>query len=103
MTDNPMKLGAQTTPSSVTTASGSATIANGVFAIIYNAGPGLAFVNDASATATLVFPTGSTPQNGTIIPVGIPVSYMKNGSKNTVLNHISDSTATIYIQSGAGV
>ena len=103
MTDNPMKLGAQTTPASVTTTTGSASIATGVYAIIYNAGPGLVFVNDASAASAVVFPTGSTPQNGTIIPVGIPVSYMKNGSGNRFLNHISDSTATIYIQSGAGV
>lgn len=100
------RLNNQTAVLACTASSASKTLSefNGTSTVnIYNAGPDDVFVKTSTVAETLVFPTTSTAQDGTILPAGAYVAAGKLAQHDRV-HAICDTgnTATVYIQFNTG-
>jgi hypothetical protein len=70
---------------------------------VYNEGPSAVFVKTGAAAETIVFPTTTTGQRGTIIPAGA-VASLKKSTDHNMVHAICNTggTATIYPQFTTG-
>lgn len=66
----------------------------------YNAGTGPVFiVTSGTAPVTAVFPTGTAPLTGTVIPPGTVRQYLKSATDG-VINAIGTGGGALYISPG---
>jgi len=70
--------------------------------IIVNAGSAPALVVSGSGATTAVWPTGTTPSPGTVVPGGAVMTMTKNVYHNTIAAVCGTGTTTIYVKLGAG-
>lgn len=72
--------------------------------IITNNGPSAVFVQSGGVGLTIVFPTTSTSQNGSVILAGQTQNFKKNNPTDSTLYTICDTsgTADVYFSSVDG-
>lgn len=106
-TEAPARVGGFTVLAAVTatTQAKSLVLTNSRHLILKNLGTNAAFVNSGPSTETVVYPTTTTGQNGSIIAPGEICTYSKNNSADTHLACICDTglTTTLSVQSSDGI
>lgn len=102
-TTTPARVGAFTVLAGVTetTAAKSLTLTRAPYLILKNIGTNPCFVNSGDSTVSVVYPTTTTGQNGSLIAVGELCTYSKNNDADTHLAVICGAglSTTLAIQS----